>query len=328
MKIALICFAVSVATFAVATILSKIGKRWSRLPHFFCNYVGGVWAVCSVSDYKEALLRGSIRERTSGKEPLVVVPETLAFSNNTYPGGDKFSGCLTLQDNRVREAGSLYPNEAAPQLFVPFASEHFMNFERQARIFKPEDPAAFEQRKRRENRERNFRLRFTHWEWREPLMLGGIKVASGLAMFIILAGTIAVWLGESDRAYEQKPAVVHLTTPNSQVVQKIDTTREGRHDLLMYEDIGSNSIIKGRVSKLLALGGGISQVCVQRPNEQLRCGLGNGEVKIGDTVYLRTGELLRWANKDWHPNHETGSWVITQAEAEALASTGKFQIIE
>jgi hypothetical protein len=86
----------------------------------------------------------------------------------------------------------------------------------------------------------------------------------------------------------------------------------------MFEYVDSRRIVKGRVSSLTPIGGGLTHVCVANGDT---CGLADSslELKAGDTAYIRIGR------PPTGPRRPPG-WTITASEAQSLAATDKFTI--
>jgi hypothetical protein len=86
----------------------------------------------------------------------------------------------------------------------------------------------------------------------------------------------------------------------------------------MFEYVDSRRIVKGRVSSLTPIGGGLTHVCVANGDY---CGLADSslELKAGDTAYIRIGR------PPTGPRRPPG-WTITADEAKSLAATARFTI--
>jgi hypothetical protein len=86
----------------------------------------------------------------------------------------------------------------------------------------------------------------------------------------------------------------------------------------MIEYLDSHRIVKGRVSSVLAIGGGLTHICVANGDY---CGLADSSLglKPGDTAYIRVGR------PPTGPRRPPG-WTITAGEAKSLAATSDFTI--
>lgn len=331
MTIVLICLAVSVVAYAVTAILNKLGKRWSLLPHFVRTYVGGVLAICSITDFKKAVQKGSIINLTGKERKLIRVPETITFANSTITSTTQgFSGTIEwLERTPWAGKGSFRTAKEVPDLFVPFASERYIPFSEQEKLFiVSQDPVEFEEKKREQNFKSDFRLRFAAWG--QKWDISEWKAWSFIALIAISLIFLFVGVNALDKNSNEREVVIRLTTRNGKV-QEIKTTKKEARRLLVQKDLNDDKIIKGRVLKLQYLGGGNSRVCVQRANgSRLDCGFADSSlyVKEGDEAYLRTAKLLWWTIGETAYNQTDDGWLITKAEAENLVATGKFQIVE
>jgi len=86
----------------------------------------------------------------------------------------------------------------------------------------------------------------------------------------------------------------------------------------VFEYVDSRRIVKGRVSSMTPIGGGLTHVCVANGDY---CGLADSslELKPGDTAYIRIGR------PPTGPRRPPG-WTITADEAKSLATTAQFTI--
>jgi hypothetical protein len=86
----------------------------------------------------------------------------------------------------------------------------------------------------------------------------------------------------------------------------------------VFEYVDSHRIVKGRISSILPIGGGLTHVCVANGDY---CGLADSslELKPGDTAYIRIG---RPPSRQRRPP----GWTITAEEAKSLAATAQFTI--
>jgi hypothetical protein len=318
-----------VASVATA-ILQKLGEKWYRLPHFVYNYVGGVWAVCSIADFKKTVpIKFQIG--LSGKVTTFrLVSETLAFIHHPVAENAKrFSGVI-LWDGEAPWPiiGHFHPIAGSSELFVPFASEGYLAFDQQERMFvAPQVPVEFIRKKRRENLESDYRLRFEVWARKRDL--GAWKVwfvLFSIIMFLVSSYTFSQDLKKKNDA---RLITTHVTTADG-AVEEIQTTGKEQNKLLMDESFGGRDILKGRVTKILSVGGGSSRACIARSGKKLTCGFAalSLHIKEGDEAYIRTAKLLRGERGEGDFEHANDGWLITKAEAEKLVSTGTFKIIE
>jgi hypothetical protein len=102
-------------------------------------------------------------------------------------------------------------------------------------------------------------------------------------------------------------------TPREFYATKGDLSR-----MPMFEYVDSHRIVKGRVSSVLPIGGGLTHVCVANGDI---CGLADSSLglKTGDTAYIRIGRPPTGQKRP-------PGWTITAAEARSLETTAKFTI--
>jgi hypothetical protein len=86
----------------------------------------------------------------------------------------------------------------------------------------------------------------------------------------------------------------------------------------VFEYVDSHRIVKGRVSSILPIGGGLTHVCVANGDY---CGLADSSLglKSGDTAYIRVGRPPTGQRRP-------PGWTITADEAQSLAATGQVAI--
>src|SRR5271157_4949631 len=86
----------------------------------------------------------------------------------------------------------------------------------------------------------------------------------------------------------------------------------------MFEYVDSHRIVKGRVSSILPIGGGLTHICVANGDY---CGLADSSLglKPGDTAYIRIGRPPTGQRRP-------PGWTITADEAKSLAAKAKFTI--
>jgi hypothetical protein len=95
------------------------------------------------------------------------------------------------------------------------------------------------------------------------------------------------------------------------------TSRELKR-MPIFEYVDSHRIVKGRVSSILPIGGGLTHICVANGDY---CGLADSSLRLkpGDTAYIRIG---RPPTGERRPP----GWTITADEAKSLAATTNFTI--
>jgi hypothetical protein len=86
----------------------------------------------------------------------------------------------------------------------------------------------------------------------------------------------------------------------------------------MFDYIDSHRIVKGRVSSILPIGGGLTHICVA---DGSYCGLADSSLalKSGDIAYIRIGRPLTGQRRP-------PGWTITADEAKTLTATAQFTI--
>ncbi|MFA5841885.1 MAG: hypothetical protein WC835_02920 [Candidatus Paceibacterota bacterium] len=308
------------AFFSLAFANMMAGK-WSRLPQFKYNRVGGVLAVCSVASFNRAVAAGSV---AGG---FVVVPETIIFSNSS--GKEQYvSGatCWTSDDGQMPKSGpGLYPLSAEKSLFVPFTSEARMSYAEQEKFFiGPQDPEKFALEMRRLN---DWRLHYA--EWAEVHHLGRWTAVFGAVLVaVIFVGMIAT--SYSDYRKEMEESIVVYTTDGDGVHETRATGRESI-GLLMYHSLDEEfKLIRGKVVKAQPIGGGSAIACIARVGENTVCGFASSGLQIGDEAFRRIGRVMTWTSGTGKvvSHHELAEWFITRKEVEALMATGKFKIVD
>jgi hypothetical protein len=320
----LLCLCVVI--FLVTTILDKLNKKWRELPHFVQQYVGGVLGICSVTDYHNTPPSKFCPVGTGEVYYFRKVPGTLVFANNT---DEIFSGQIEWYRGKPYPAAPYLLGNAREvhDMLVPFASEKFFDFAYQKGFFtRPKDVEEYLRMKMEQNRRADRRLKFVAWHAKHDETIGVLKIFSavfGLLMLLIVGG---IALDMNDRATAQQKVTLHFTQQNG-VTHTIETTNAGAHNELAYYDDHANlSLIKGRVSRTLEIGGGNIIACLERKEGDPVCGTANLSFKIGEEAFVRSGYIMIRFGKN--PDHTRGWWVITKQDAEALLSTGKFKIVD
>lgn len=107
-------------------------------------------------------------------------------------------------------------------------------------------------------------------------------------------------------------------TGGGEAPREFSATRGELDRIPMFEYVDSHRIVKGRVSSILPIGGGLAHVCVANGNY---CGLADSSLglKSGDTAYIRIGRPPTGQRRP-------PGWTITADEAKSLAATAKFTI--
>jgi hypothetical protein len=145
-------------------------------------------------------------------------------------------------------------------------------------------------------------------------------VASALACLAFL-GAIFYALTFVGVGGERRFAVYVTGGPGSgggETPREFYATRGELNRMPMFEYVDSRRIVKGRVSSIMPIGGGLTHVCVANGDY---CGLADSslELKSGDTAYIRVGRPPTGQRRP-------PGWTITADEAKSLAATAKFTI--
>jgi hypothetical protein len=167
--------------------------------------------------------------------------------------------------------------------------------------------------------------RFSRWAI-ENRTLAILQGASGLASALTcLACIVAMYyaLTYVDVGGERRFALYITGGPETReagAAREFSATRGELSRMPMAEFLDSRRIVKGRVSSIMPIGGGLTHVCVG--NGEF-CGLAASalDLKTGDVAYIRVGRLPSG------PRRAPG-WTITAGEARSLAATADFAIEE
>ncbi|MGA3099490.1 MAG: hypothetical protein ABSF25_23800 [Bryobacteraceae bacterium] len=164
------------------------------------------------------------------------------------------------------------------------------------------------------------RGRFSRWADNNKtldVVQGLSAMASALAFLVFFVGLFytLTFVGVGG---ERRFSVYVTDRGASQNLREFRATRGELNQLPMFDYVDSRRIVKGRVSSLTPIGGGLAHVCVANGDV---CGLADSslELKAGDTAYIRVGR------PPTGPRRPPG-WSITAAEAQSLAATDKFTI--
>ena len=149
---------------------------------------------------------------------------------------------------------------------------------------------------------------------------------SGAVSGILFWVTVFVGLSTAIDS-SQKPKTTAFFLKENGQVQKVEMTVAEENNLLMAEEVPTHEIERVRASEVLYLGGGVYRVCGSRTSDKIaRCGSVTRHVSAGETIYLRSGSLIKWRSGD--ANHRTTDrWAISEQEAKNLVASG-FKIID
>jgi hypothetical protein len=167
------------------------------------------------------------------------------------------------------------------------------------------------------------RGRFSYWAANSK-MLDVVKGLSGLAsalaclvVFVaIFYALLFVGVG-GERSF-----AVYLTggpgTGGGETLREFSATSRELNRMPIFEYVDSHRIVKGRVSSILPIGGGLTHICVANGDY---CGLADSSLglKPGDTTYIRIGRPPAGQRRP-------PGWTITASEAKSLATTTNFTI--
>jgi hypothetical protein len=164
------------------------------------------------------------------------------------------------------------------------------------------------------------RSRFSNWAANNKtldVVKGLSGLASALAFLAFFVGMFYV-LTFVDVGGERRFSVYVTDRGGGETLRQFTATRGELNRLPMFEYVDSRRIVKGRVSSLTPIGGGLTHVCVANGDY---CGLADSslELKAGDTAYIRIGR------PPTGPRRPPG-WTITADEAKSLAATARFTI--
>jgi hypothetical protein len=140
-----------------------------------------------------------------------------------------------------------------------------------------------------------------------------LDVVKGLVVFVaIFYALLFVGVG-GDRRFP-----VYLTGRPGETLRQFSATSSELNRMPMFEYLDSHRIVKGRVSSILPIGGGLTHICVANGDY---CGLADSslELKLGDTAYIRVGRPPAGQRRP-------PGWTITAGEAKSLAATTDFTI--
>jgi hypothetical protein len=168
-----------------------------------------------------------------------------------------------------------------------------------------------------------WRGRFSYWannSQKLDIVKGLSGLASALACLVVFVAIFyaLMFLGlGGERRFS-----VYLTGGPGKggggILREFSATSGELNRIPMFEYVDSHRIVKGRVSSILPIGGGLTHVCVANGEY---CGLADSslELKIGDTAFIRIGRPPTGQRRP-------PGWTITSDEAKSLAATNNFTI--
>lgn len=310
----IVLFVIATTVVIFLVLLTMVSKKWAKLQQFVSNYVGGVWAKCSITDFNKALKDGSV---IGG---MVAVPETIIFALNP-----KMEGCMSGYDVETHFDPFMGMNS---KLFVPFISERFMTFDEQRKFFiGPQNPQKFIEEKFILNAKNNWRLAIVRWVCTHDLDTLFFPAVAVMAFSLFFAG----YIKENQRSEETLNKEVPVyTTSREGILHEVVTTEREAQKLPMYHRDGDllEGLFRGKVSEINPLGGGVTRTCITQDSGRVRCGFATSSLKFGEEAFVRFGSVLMWSSAGGRSVREPGSWLITSPEAAALVATGKFTIAD
>jgi len=162
--------------------------------------------------------------------------------------------------------------------------------------------------------------RFSKWAANNKtldIVKGLSGVASAFACLAFFGGIFYVltFVGVGG---ERRFAVYVTGGAGSTAPRQFTATKGELNSMPMFQYVDSHLIVKGTVSSILPIGGGLTHICIANGDY---CGLADSSLalKAGDTAYIREGR------PPTGPRRPPG-WTITAAEAKSLATTAQFTI--
>ncbi len=308
MLAALILFYVCIAIFIALLVVVNCLDKWRRIPHFYSGYLAGRFGVCSKTDYERSnhLVNG-----------LKVVPETIVFSNfeedhhRSGNAGHKGFGS-SYSEAHLRGSGVV----EVGNLFVPFVSEAHIPFTEQQSLFiPPQDAKIFVERKRRENVQRDMRLKFVSivepWE-------GIIYVLRIVFLWLSVMSLLLLalsWVDERGRILGEQPETVYRTGFGGRVWEKTTTRKEADSTGLNIKLIRRGVVVRNDES-----GGEMVVVTASHLGEEVEV-FSRETLPVGQTVSFRSRLARNLGGREWV------YFRITEDEANALIERG-FKILE
>jgi hypothetical protein len=167
----------------------------------------------------------------------------------------------------------------------------------------------------------SWRGRFSNWAANSN-KLDVVKGVSGLTSALAcLVVFVAIFYALMFVGVDERRFAVYLTGGpgrGAQTLREFSATSGELNRMPMVEYVDSHRIVKGRVSSILPIGGGLTHVCVANGDY---CGLADSslELKLGDTAYIRIGRPPTGQRRP-------PGWSITADEAKSLAARASFTI--
>ena len=166
------------------------------------------------------------------------------------------------------------------------------------------------------------RGRFSYWAANSK-KLDVVKGLSGLASALAcLVVFVAIFYALMFVGMDERRFALYLTggpvAGGRATLREFSATSRELNRMPMLEYVDSHRIVKGRVSSILPIGGGLTHVCVANGDY---CGLADSslELKLGDTAYIRVGRPSTGQRRP-------PGWTITAGEAKSLTATTNFTI--
>ena len=161
--------------------------------------------------------------------------------------------------------------------------------------------------------------RFSRWaenSQKLDVVKGLSGLASALACLVVFVAIFYALLFVGVGGERRFP--VYLTGRPGETLRQFSATSSELNRMPMFEYLDSHRIVKGRVSSILPIGGGLTHICVANGDY---CGLADSslELKLGDTAYVRVGRPPAGQRRP-------PGWTITAGEAKSLAATTDFTI--
>ncbi len=305
---ALMLFYACIAIFVALLVVVNRFDKWKRIPHFYSGYLAGRFAVCSKTDYERS------NHFVNG---LKVVPETIVFSNfeedkhRSGNAGHKGFGS-SYSDAHIRGSGVV----EVGNLFVPFVSEAHIPFTEQLSIFiPPEDPKIFVERKRRENVQRDLRLKFVDvvepWE-------GIIYVLRIVFLWLIVMSMLLLtlsWVDERGRILGEQPETEYRTGFGGRVWETKTTRKEADSTGLDIKVVRRGVVVRNDES-----GGEIVIATVSHLGEEVEV-FSREALPVGQSVSFRSRLVRNLGGREWV------YFKVSDDEANALIERG-FTVIE
>jgi hypothetical protein len=165
------------------------------------------------------------------------------------------------------------------------------------------------------------RGRFGYWA-ANSTKLDVVKGLSGLASALAcLVVFVAIFYALMFVGMDERRFALYLTggpgAGGAATLREFSATSRELNRMPMLEYVDSHRIVKGRVSSVLPIGGGLTHICVANGDY---CGLADSslELKLGDTAYIRVGRPTT--------GQRPPGWTISANEAKSLAATTNFTI--